>query len=251
MDDTVSLLRAEALTKTYGERVVTHVLKGIDLEIRRGELCALTGPSGSGKTTLLNLMGLLDRPTSGRILLRGQDTTPLDDDARTGLRARSLGFVFQFHHLLTAFTAAENVLLPLLSLHGHREPWMRDRALALLDEVGLSDRADYRVIDLSGGQQQRVAVARSLVMDPPLVLADEPTGNLDTQAGEQVLRLMRSFNERRGTAFLIVTHDESVADLCHRVVHMVDGRVDSDTRNGVEGRERGEGASVQTHESPS
>ncbi len=229
------LLRAEALTKTYGERVVTEVLKGIDLEMRGGEFCALTGPSGSGKTTLLNLVGLLDRPTSGRIVLQDQDTGALDDDTRTRLRARNLGFVFQFHHLLTAFTATENVLMPLLAVHRHREPWMRERALELLAEVGLSDRADYRVIDLSGGQQQRVALARALVMDPPLVLADEPTGNLDTQAGEQVMRLLRSFNERRGTAFLIVTHDEHIAEHCDRVIHMVDGRVDSDTRNGPPG----------------
>lgn len=233
MADATALLRAEALTKTYGERVVTEVLRGIDLEIGVSEFCALTGPSGSGKTTLLNLVGLLDRPTSGRILLTGRDTEPLNDDVRTRLRARTLGFVFQFHHLLTAFTAAENVMMPLLALHGHKEPWMRDKALELLAEVGLTERADYRVIDLSGGQQQRVAVARSLVLDPPLVLADEPTGNLDTQAGEQVLHLLRSFNERRGTAFLMVTHDEHIAERCQRVIHMVDGRVDSDTRNAV------------------
>jgi lipoprotein-releasing system ATP-binding protein len=231
MAEYTPLLQARALAKTYGERVVTHVLKGIDLEIRGGEFCALTGPSGSGKTTLLNLLGLLDRPTSGRIVLQGRDTAYLDDDTRTRLRAESLGFVFQFHHLLTAFTAAENVLMPLLAVHRRQELWMRETALELLAEVGLSDRADYRVIDLSGGQQQRVAVARSLIMDPPLVLADEPTGNLDTQAGEQVLGLLRSFNERRGTAFLIVTHDEQVAQHCDRVIHMVDGRVDSDTRN--------------------
>ncbi len=232
MAEVDTLLRAEELTKTYGERVVTPVLKGIDLEIRKGEFCALTGPSGSGKTTLLNLIGLLDRPTTGRIVLQGRDTTFLDDDTRTTLRAHSLGFVFQFHHLLTAFTAVENVLMPVLAVHGHKEPWMRERARELLAEVGLSDRADYRVIDLSGGQQQRVAVARALIMDPPLVLADEPTGNLDTHAGEQVLRLMRSFNERRGTAFLVVTHDRHVAEACARIVHMVDGCVDSDTRIG-------------------
>jgi lipoprotein-releasing system ATP-binding protein len=232
MDEATMLLRAEALTKTYGERVVTEVLKGIDMEMQAGEFCALTGPSGSGKTTLLNLLGLLDRPTGGRILLQDQDTAPLDDDARTRLRARNLGFVFQFHHLLTAFTATENVFMPLLAAHRHREPWMRDRAMELLAEVGLSERADYRVIDLSGGQQQRVALARALVMDPPLVLADEPTGNLDTLAGEQVMRLLRTFNERRGTAFLIVTHDEHIAEHCDRVIHMVDGRVDSDTRSG-------------------
>ncbi|MEJ2679373.1 MAG: ABC transporter ATP-binding protein [Gemmatimonadota bacterium] len=232
-DGNSPLLRARGIAKTYGERIVTPVLKGIDLDLHAGEFCALTGPSGSGKTTLLNLIGLLARPTQGRILLDGRDTGDMDDDARTRLRARLLGFVFQFHHLLPAFTAAENVMMPLLSRHGRKESWMRPRALELLDDVGLADRADYQVIDLSGGQQQRVAVARALVMDPQLILADEPTGNLDTEAGRQVLGLMRSFNERRGTAFLIVTHDDHIAARCHRVVHMVDGRVDSDTRNGA------------------
>lgn len=223
------ILRTEALTKTYGERVVTHVLKGIDLTLESGEFCALTGPSGSGKTTLLNLVGLLDRVTGGRILIQGVDTVPLDDDARTAIRARTLGFVFQFHHLLPAFSAMENVMLPLLAQHGRPRPWMKEKALALLDEVGLSDRARYKATDLSGGQQQRVAIARALVMAPPLVLADEPTGNLDTESGEQVLHLMRTFNRDRRTAFLVVTHDEGVAAFCDRVVHMVDGRVDSDT----------------------
>jgi len=225
-----ALLRTQELTKTYGERVVTPVLKGIDLVLEAGEFCALTGPSGSGKTTLLNLVGLLDRVTDGRLLIEGRNTVPLDDDARTDLRGRTLGFVFQFHHLLPAFSALENVLLPLLSRHGRPRPWMHERAAGLLDDVGLSDRAGYRVTDLSGGQQQRVAVARALVMDPLLVLADEPTGNLDTQAGAQVLELMRRFNRERGTAFFIVTHDREVADRCDRVVHMVDGVVDSDTR---------------------
>lgn len=227
-----AILRTEALTKTYGERVVTRVLKGIDLTLDGGEFCALTGPSGSGKTTLLNLVGLLDRVTDGKIFIQGQDTVPLGDDARTDLRGRTLGFIFQFHHLLTAFSALENVMLPMLSLHGRPKPWMRERATELLDQVGLADRRDYKATDLSGGQQQRVAIARALVMDPPLVLADEPTGNLDTESGEQVLQLMRTFNERQGTAFLIVTHDHEVADHCDRIVHMVDGKVDSDTRNG-------------------
>jgi lipoprotein-releasing system ATP-binding protein len=225
-----AILRTEALTKTYGERVVTRVLKGIDLTLEAGEFCALTGPSGSGKTTLLNVVGLLDRVTDGRIYLQGRDTVPLDDDERTALRGRTLGFVFQFHHLLTAFSALENVMLPLLSQHGRPQPWMHDKATALLDEVGLADRRNYKATDLSGGQQQRVAIARALVMDPPLVLADEPTGNLDTESGEQVLQLMRTFNQRQGTAFLLVTHDHEVADHCDRVVHMVDGVVDSDTR---------------------
>ena len=224
------ILRTEALTKTYGERVVTQVLKGIDLTLDAGEFCALTGPSGSGKTTLLNLIGLLDQVTGGHIYIQGRDTVPLDDADRTELRGQTLGFIFQFHHLLTAFSALENVMLPLLAQNGRARPWMRERATELLDQVGLADRRNYKATDLSGGQQQRVAIARALVMDPPLVLADEPTGNLDTESGEQVLQLMRTFHRDRGTAFLIVTHDHEVADHCDRIVHMVDGQVDSDTQ---------------------
>lgn len=226
------LLQVEGVTKSFVDGVVTEVLKGIDLVLEPGEFCALTGPSGSGKTTLLNLIGLLDRVTAGRILFQGRDTAPLGDDERTGLRARSLGFVFQFHYLLPAFSVLENVMMPLLSSHGRPEPWMREKAADLLEDVGLSARRDYRVTALSGGEKQRVAVARALVMDPPLVLADEPTGNLDTGTSERVIALMRAANETRGAAFLIVTHDEGVAGQCQRVVHMVDGRVQSDTRAG-------------------
>jgi lipoprotein-releasing system ATP-binding protein len=224
------LLQVAGVTKSFGERVVTEVLKGIDLVIEEGEFCAMTGPSGSGKSTLLNLIGLLDRVTGGRILIRGRDTGPLDDEERTELRARALGFVFQFHYLLPAFSVVENVLIPLLSSHGRPEPWMRGKAEDLLDSVGLSHRMDYRVTDLSGGEKQRVAVARALVMDPVLVLADEPTGNLDTHMSGRVVELLRAANEARGAAFLIVTHEEDIAEECDRVVHLVDGQVESDTR---------------------
>jgi lipoprotein-releasing system ATP-binding protein len=225
-----ALVRVARVTKSYGERVRTHVLHGIDLEIRAGEFVALTGPSGSGKSTLLNLIGLLDRPSGGEIELQGRSTAMLDDRARTRLRARKLGFIFQFHHLLPAFTAVENVEMPLLADRGRRDPEMRQRATALLAAVGLSDRLAFPATDLSGGQQQRVAIARALVASPPLVLADEPTGNLDSQSSEQVLRLLREFNKARSTAFLIVTHDERIAERCDRTVHMVDGRIVSDTR---------------------
>jgi lipoprotein-releasing system ATP-binding protein len=224
------LLQVERVTKTYGDRVVTEVLKGIDLVLEQGEFCALTGPSGSGKTTLLNLIGLLDRVTDGRIVLQGRDTGPLDDEERTELRASLLGFVFQFHHLLPAFSVLENAMMPLLSYHGRPAPWMKEKAADLLDSVGLSARLDYRVTDLSGGEKQRVALARALIMDPPLVLADEPTGNLDTHTSDRVVELLREVNASRGVAFLIVTHEESIAEGCDRVVHMVDGRVESDTR---------------------
>ena len=230
MAEPAPLLVAEAVRKTYGERVVTEALRGVDLEVAVGEFCALTGPSGCGKTTLLNILGLLDRPTSGRVLLGGVDTGALDDDGRTTLRAETLGFIFQFHHLLMGFSALENVMMPLLSRKGRPAPGMKDRASELLERVGMADRARYKVTDLSGGQQQRVAVARALVMEPALVLADEPTGNLDTESGDQVLDVLREVNKERGTAFLIVTHDRDIAAGCDRVVDMVDGLVASDTR---------------------
>ncbi|HEU4698641.1 MAG TPA: ABC transporter ATP-binding protein [Gemmatimonadales bacterium] len=224
-----ALLRLDGVTKDYGTRVVTHVLRGIDLVVEPGEFLALTGPSGSGKTTLLNLVGLLDRPTGGRIVFRGRDTAALDEAATTALRGRGIGFVFQFHHLLPAFSAQENVMLPLLADRGRRDREMAARAAALLGEVGLAARAAYRATDLSGGEQQRVALARALVMRPPLVLADEPTGNLDTESGDQVWRLLRAFNARYGTAFVIVTHDDRLAARCDRIVRLVDGRVAADS----------------------
>ena len=224
------LVLVEGVTKSFGREVVTKVLHGVDLELHPAEFTALVGPSGSGKSTLLNLLGLLDRPTSGRIVLEGRDTTDLGEAERTALRGRSLGFVFQFHHLLPAFTALENVMMPMLAARGREEAGMRERAFALLDEIGLADRASYGASKLSGGQQQRVAVARALVLEPPLVLADEPTGNLDTESGAQVFELLRRVSERHQTAFLVVTHDERIAARCDRVLTMVDGRIRSDVR---------------------
>jgi lipoprotein-releasing system ATP-binding protein len=212
--------------------VVTRVLHGIDLSIEPGEFAALVGPSGSGKSTLLNLMGLLDRPTEGRILIQGQDTTPMDDRALTRLRGRAIGFVFQFHHLLPAFSAIENVMMPLVIERGRITRPMRTRALELLERVGLKDRAQTPVMDLSGGQQQRVAIARALALSPPLVLADEPTGNLDTQAADQTFAELRQFNRELQVAFLIVTHDPRLASRCDRIVTLVDGLIRSDERRG-------------------
>ncbi len=224
------LVLVEGVTKSFGREVVTKVLHGIDLELYPAEFTALVGPSGSGKSTLLNLLGLLDRPTSGRIVLQGRDTTDLGESERSALRGRSLGFVFQFHHLLPAFTALENVMMPMLAARGREEPGMRARALSLLEEIGLADRASYGASKLSGGQQQRVAVARALVLEPPLVLADEPTGNLDTESGAQVFELLRRVSALHRTAFLVVTHDERIAARCDRVLTMVDGRIRSDER---------------------
>jgi lipoprotein-releasing system ATP-binding protein len=224
------LLQLEGVTKVYGGGVQTRALSGVDLRLDAGEFVALTGPSGSGKSTLLNVIGLLDRPTAGRMRFQGRDVAALDEAGATAARAHGIGFVFQFHHLLPAFTALENVMLPLFADRGRADAEMRERAAALLDEVGLADRVTYPAGDLSGGQQQRVAVARALVMRPPLVLADEPTGNLDRASGDQVFGLLRDVSRRRGTAFVIVTHDERLAERCDRIVHVVDGRVESDTR---------------------
>jgi lipoprotein-releasing system ATP-binding protein len=235
LDTSDTLLRLEGVTKDYGTRIVTHVLRGIDLVVERGEFVALTGPSGSGKTTLLNMIGLLDRPTSGSMAFQGIDVSSLDEAETTAVRGRGIGFVFQFHYLLPAFTALENVFLPLLADRGRRDADMNDRAATLLEDVGLEDRMFNKATDLSGGQQQRVALARALVMQPPLVLADEPTGNLDTESGAQVFRLLRHVNERDGTAFVIVTHDERLAAQCDRIVHLVDGRVESDSAASLRG----------------
>jgi lipoprotein-releasing system ATP-binding protein len=228
---TEPLLALEHVVREYGERIRTRALAGVDLMLDAGTFAALIGPSGSGKSTLLNIVGLLDRPTSGRVVLAGTDTSTLDEGALTALRAHTLGFVFQFHHLLPAFTALENVMLPAWGDEGMPTREMRSSAMAMLDAVGLSDRVLYRTNDLSGGQQQRVAIARALVRRPPLVLADEPTGNLDTASSDEVFELMRRFNRELGTTFLVVTHDPRIASRCDRVIEIVDGRVTSDRPN--------------------
>jgi lipoprotein-releasing system ATP-binding protein len=220
----------EAVCKSYnvGTPVETEVLHGIDLRLERGEFVAIMGPSGSGKSTLLNIIGLLDRPTRGGLSIDGHAASGLRDRDLTRLRGQTIGFVFQFHHLLPAFTALENVMMPILADRGRTDEAMRSRAEGLLQRVGLEDRARYRVTDLSGGQQQRVAIARALAMDPALVLADEPTGNLDTESGNQVFGLLREFNRERGTTFLVVTHDPRLADRCDRVIELVDGSIVGD-----------------------
>jgi len=227
------VLRLEGIEKDYGAVVVVRVLHGIDLALEAGEFAALVGPSGSGKSTLLNLVGLLDRPTAGRVWLGGQDTSTLDDASLTRFRGEQLGFVFQFHHLLPAFSALENVMMPLLARHRRAAPWMAERARELLGEVGLGALADRRPAQLSGGQQQRVAVARALVGRPTLVLADEPTGNLDTRTSDEIFALLRRIAAAEGGTFLLVTHDRRLAERCDRIVTLVDGRIVSDERKGV------------------
>jgi len=227
------VLLLEQVRKSFGigTPVEVEVLHGLDLRLEAGEFVALIGPSGSGKSTMLNLIGLLDRPTSGRLVLHGEETTELGDADLTRLRGRSIGFVFQYHHLISAFSAAENVMMPLLLDRGFPTDEMRTRAEELLDQFRLSPWKDQPVLQLSGGQQQRVAIARALAMNPALVLADEPTGNLDTKSADIAFDLMREINEARGTTFLIVTHDPRLARRCDRIVEVVDGMITSDHPN--------------------
>ncbi len=225
--ETVLLL--EAIRKSYnvGTPVEVEVLHGIDILLQRGEFVALIGPSGSGKSTLLNIIGLLDRPTSGRVVIEGHDTSTLDDAGITRLRGHSIGFVFQYHYLISAFTALENVMMPMLADRAFPDDDMRQRAHGLLAQVGLAQWENNLATNMSGGQQQRVAIARALAMDPALILADEPTGNLDTGSAGMVFEMMRKVNRERGTTFLIVTHNMELANRCDRIIEVVDGRVTS------------------------
>ena len=225
MTDPSPLLELEGVRKSYGDGVTTEVLHGIDLSIGEGELVALIGPSGSGKSTLLTLIGRLDRPTRGRIAIDGLPAEGLDDRELTELRGRKLGFIFQSHHLLPGLTVLENVMLPSAAFRGGFSADLEGPASELLTAMNLGDWVDAWPRQLSGGMQQRVAVARALMNDPPLVLADEPTGNLDTETSEQVFDLLRERNVERETTFLIVTHNPSIARRCERVIELVDGAV--------------------------
>ena len=229
------LLALQAARKSYnvGQPSEVEVLHGVDLQMQAGEFVALVGPSGSGKSTLLNILGLLERMSAGSYCLQGQETGQLNDEGLTLLRRQSLGFVFQFHHLLPAFTALENVTLPALMAQGVVTSQDKARAIDLLKAVGLSQALHKKPSELSGGMQQRVAIARALVHQPPLVLADEPTGNLDTQSSQDVFSLLRDIHASQGTAFLIVTHDPSMAQRCDRLVEVVDGKIAQDTHTQV------------------
>jgi putative ABC transport system ATP-binding protein len=221
----MEIIRLENATKIYhiGE-VETRALDGVSLTIEEGEFTALVGPSGSGKTTMLQLMGCLDRPDSGIVRINQQDVTHLNADQRAELRGRVIGFIFQFYALVPVLTAYENVELPLL-LTGVSAKERRDRVLEMLDAVGLANRADHRPNQMSGGQQQRVAIARALAPRPLMVLADEPTANLDTANGEQAMEIMQRLNEQTGTAFIFATHDPRVISYARRVVTMQDGKI--------------------------
>lgn len=222
-----AILRLADIHKSYniGTPVETEVLHGISLNLQEAEFVALKGPSGSGKSTLLNIIGLLEPPTAGVLEIAGQPTQSLADAGLTALRGATIGFVFQFHHLLPAFTALENVLLPSIIAHGTATPEAEAMARDLLVRVGLKGAEYKRPGELSGGMQQRVAIARALSLRPRLILADEPTGNLDTVTADEVFSLLREFNRDHGSACLLVTHDPRLAARCDRVIDLVDGRV--------------------------
>jgi len=220
------MIQVQGLTKTI--QTPTHrvdILKGIDLEIPRGQFAAVMGPSGSGKSTLLGLLAGLDAATSGRIVLDGEDITGLEEDELALLRGRKIGFVFQSYHLIPTLTAEENVMLP-LELSGAASE--TDRARELLERVGLLDRRDHYPVQLSGGEQQRVALARAFVVRPPILLADEPTGNLDTANGRNVLELLVTLNRREGTTLVLVTHDQQISEQADRRITLRDGRIVGD-----------------------
>lgn len=220
------LLEVRDLVQTYGTgEVATRVLRGLSLKLETGEMAALLGPSGSGKSTLLTILGTLMKPTSGSYEMLGQDMIAGDDATLTDFRNLHIGFVFQFHNLLPDFTALENVVFPTAIRAGHETPAARARGRALLVRMGLADRIDFPTTNLSGGQKQRVAVARSLMNSPELVLADEPTGNLDRASAMQVMELIAEINHEEGTTFLISTHDEKIATLCRREIVVGDGVV--------------------------
>jgi lipoprotein-releasing system ATP-binding protein len=226
----IPLIEAEHLTRILPATVPVTLVQDVTMSVGEREFIAITGPSGSGKSSLLYLLGLLDRPTSGSLKIAGQDTSVMDDNALARLRLEMLGFVFQFHFLLPEFSVLENVKLPMRKAGRLSSAEMRERAASLLEELGLAGHLDKRPDQLSGGQRQRVAVARALANDPHVVLADEPTGSLDSKSSEQVFQILRDLVHKRGKTVIAVTHDMDIAARADWRLHLVDGRVVSDER---------------------
>jgi lipoprotein-releasing system ATP-binding protein len=219
------VVKTRDLRKTYGGKVPVPVLHGVDLEIRSGEFVAIVGQSGSGKTTLLNLLGALDTPTGGSVVINGVDIGALDDDGLADFRSDQIGFVFQFHYLLDEFSCLENVLMPIVIRSGGVTDAQRERVVGLLRRVGLDGELQKRPGEMSGGQNQRCAIVRALANEPRIILADEPTGNLDSRAGEEVFALMREMSREHGVAFVMITHDDRLAQEADRILLIEDGRV--------------------------
>jgi ABC-type lipoprotein export system ATPase subunit len=219
------VIETRGLCKTYFGKVAVPVLYGIDLRIRAGEFVAIMGQSGSGKSTLLNILGALDVPTSGTVLINGVDIGTLDDDALADLRSEVIGFIFQSHHLLDEYTCLENVLLPLVIRYGSVDDTAHARVVRMLERVGLGHRLDNHPDEMSGGENQRCAIVRALANEPRIVLADEPTGNLDRLSGQEVFALMREMNREIGVAFVMVTHDDRLAEAADRILLIEDGRM--------------------------
>lgn len=219
------LVKTEGIIKEFGDKVKTRVLFGIDLEIKTGEFTSLVGNSGSGKSTLLNIIGALDRPTEGRIIIDGTDLADLSDDELAYFRNRTLGFIFQSHFLLPQFTVLENVLIPYLIYAGKASAEVRKRAVELLNRVGLGHRLENRANAISGGEQQRAAIARALINQPRLILADEPTGNLDSSNAEKIFSMLREINQEYQTSFIMVTHDQDLAQRADRLLGLKDGLI--------------------------
>ncbi len=228
MGDPEPLVELRDVGYSYGGSSPTRALSAVNLTISRGEFVSIVGPSGSGKSTLLHLIGALERPTSGELRIAGHNVSNMDTEERASLRRNVIGFVFQFHYLLPDFTVLENVLMPASIAHGQPTREDREEAVTLLKRVGLVDRMHHRATDISGGQQQRVAIARALAGGKPLVLADEPTGNLDTHASDEAFALMREFHSSLGVTFVVITHNPDLARRSDRVISITDGRLASD-----------------------
>lgn len=225
----MTVLELKNIEKTYGDKIKTKVLHNINLKINKGEFVAIIGQSGSGKSTMLNLMGTLDSPSSGEIYINNQRTDDLSKNKLADVRNKDLGFIFQFHYLLPEFTVLENVLMPYLISGKKVNKEIKARANELLDIVGLSKVKNNLATDLSGGQQQRAAIARALINNPKIILADEPTGNLDSNTTNEVYNLLRDINEKYDTTFIIITHDNKIAQKADRVIEVSDGKIQSDT----------------------